>query len=82
MPLVRAANTGSSAAFDAHGRELARLGLDREGTLEVSLPGKLPPPPFARLGLVIPGLLACTAITLARLGRWRQKLDDGDNFEN
>jgi apolipoprotein N-acyltransferase len=58
LPLLRAANTGISAGFDAHGRELARLGLDQEGTLLVRLPGKLPPTPFAIVGLMIPALMA------------------------
>ena len=81
LPLLRAANTGISAAFDANGRELARLELDREGTLDVRLPGKLPPPPFARLGLVIPGLLACTAVAVALWGRWRKKRYIRQDFE-
>lgn len=69
LPLLRAANTGISAGFDAHGRELARLGLDREGTLIVQLPGKLPPTPFARFGLLIPALLAGLAAALGLLTR-------------
>jgi apolipoprotein N-acyltransferase len=58
LPLMRAANTGISAAFDPFGREQGRLGLDREGTLVERLPGGLPPTPFARWGLAIPGALA------------------------
>ena len=73
LPLVRAANTGISAAFDAYGRELVRLGLNRTGTLEVALPGHLPPTPFARLGLWIPAALAaaCVGAGLASRQRWR-----------
>jgi apolipoprotein N-acyltransferase len=58
LPLVRAAQTGISAVFDAQGRRLAFLPLGTGGTLEVDLPGALPPTPFSRFGLLIPGTLA------------------------
>ena len=58
LPLVRAANTGISAAFTARGRQIARLGWGRRGLLIVQLPGALPPTLFARFGLLIPALLA------------------------
>src|SRR5262249_31572203 len=54
LPLLRAANTGITAAFDAFGREQGRIGMGQSGTLLVNLPGKLTPTPFARAGLVIP----------------------------
>lgn len=69
LPLLRAANTGISAAFDALGREQARLGMNRAGVLVVKLPGKLPPTPFARFGLIIPGLLALAALLAGLIGR-------------
>ena len=62
LPLMRAANTGISAGFDAYGRELGRLGLGRAGTLVLALPAPLPPTPFARGGLLIPGALATIAL--------------------
>jgi apolipoprotein N-acyltransferase len=62
LPLVRAANTGISAAFDADGRELARLGLGRAGTVVVGLPGAVAPPPFARFGLIVPVVLAAMVL--------------------
>jgi apolipoprotein N-acyltransferase len=58
LPVMRAANTGISAAFDAHGRELGRLGMGEQGVLLVDLPGKLPPTLFGRLGLYAPLALA------------------------
>ena len=56
LPLMRAANTGISAGFDAFGRELGRLGMDRTGVLELMLPGALPATLFARVGLRHPAL--------------------------
>ncbi len=67
LPLMRAANTGISAGFDAFGRELGRLGIDRQGTLVLDVPGALPATPFARFGLWIPGLGAALALFLSIL---------------
>ncbi len=51
LPLVRAANTGISAVFDARGTIIARLGLDRAGTLDAGLPQARPSPtPYSRFG--------------------------------
>lgn len=58
LPLLRAANTGISAAFDSTGHEIARLGLEETGFRTVVLPGPRPPTFFARFGLWVPGLLA------------------------
>ena len=69
LPLVRAANTGISAVFDAYGRDVARLGLGRTGTLVVSLPGHLPPTPFSRFGLLIPAALASLCLLAGGLSR-------------
>jgi apolipoprotein N-acyltransferase len=58
LPLARAAQTGISAVFDARGQRLAYLPSGATGTLTLALPGSIAAPPFARLGLLLPGLLA------------------------
>ncbi len=58
LPLVRAANTGITGAFDARGRALGRLPTNIPAEMVVTLPGALPATPFSRQGLVIPALLA------------------------
>jgi apolipoprotein N-acyltransferase len=70
LPLVRAAQTGISAVFDAYGRQLATVPLGTAGTLEIALPGALPPTPFSRFGLLIPATLAGLSL-LAGLMSWR-----------
>jgi apolipoprotein N-acyltransferase len=70
LPLVRAANTGISAVVDPYGRELARLGLGREGVLDSPLPVGLSPTPYARLGdwaLLI--LMAAASVLMLTLRR-------------
>ena len=64
LPLMRAANTGISAAFDPRGHELARLGMNRSGVLVVDLPPALPAPLFARFGLLVPDLIGVFALGL------------------
>jgi apolipoprotein N-acyltransferase len=68
LPLVRAAQTGISAVFDAHGRRLAALPLGVAGTLDVELPGALPPTPFGRFGLLIPATLAGLCLLSSLVG--------------
>jgi apolipoprotein N-acyltransferase len=62
MPLMRAANTGISAAFDARGHELDRLGMAQTGVLAVRLSGELPQPLYARVGLLLPGSVALISV--------------------
>ncbi len=50
LPLVRSANNGISALFDAEGRILARLDLDVRGVADTPVPVARPPTPYARLG--------------------------------
>ncbi len=73
LPMVRAANTGISAVIDAHGRIIARLGLNRAGTLVAAIPGRLGPTPASRLGLAAPLLLA-TACCAAGFGLARKRM--------
>jgi apolipoprotein N-acyltransferase len=69
LPLMRAANNGISAGVDAHGRLLARLGLEARGVIDVDLPAALPPPLYARLGDTIFLLLWLIGATAAVI--WR-----------
>ena len=65
LPILRAANTGISAAYDPLGRELGRIPMNQAGSLVVALPPALPPTPFARLGLLIPFALAVGAVVVS-----------------
>jgi apolipoprotein N-acyltransferase len=67
LPLLRAANTGISAAFDAYGRELGRLAMQQAGTSVVALPGPLDATLFATWGLWLPGLAGTVALGTALL---------------
>ena len=57
IPLLRAANTGISAAFDARGRQLDRLPLAEAGVFSLPLPPPLPANFYARHGDIIFWLL-------------------------
>jgi apolipoprotein N-acyltransferase len=77
LPLLRAANTGISAAFDARGHEIARLGMQKTGFLPVNLPASLEPTLFSRFGLLLPALI-CAVVVLgaflcARTGKARDE---------
>ncbi|PZW45660.1 apolipoprotein N-acyltransferase [Humitalea rosea] len=67
LPLVRAAQTGISAVFDARGRVVGRLGLGEAGLLIAPLPQALPPTVFARAGIIAPGVLLLLG---SALGLW------------
>ena len=64
LPLLRAANTGISAAYDAYGHEIGRLGLGVAGSLEVVLPGSLRQTVYGRYGLIIPAILSILILGL------------------
>jgi apolipoprotein N-acyltransferase len=67
LPVMRAANTGISAAFDAYGHEMIHLGMQKTGYLSVDLPGALQPTLFSRFGLLLPAGL-CAVVLVAAFG--------------
>lgn len=71
LPLMRAANTGISAAFDARGHEIARLGLNQSGVVVARLPAGLVAPFYARAGLYIPLGLSLLAMFLGTIASRR-----------
>ncbi len=80
LPLVRVANTGVSAVVSATGQVVpdtagapAILGMGIRGVIDVSLPGALPPPLYARMGDLPLVLLLLAGLFLAALvGRVRK----------
>ena len=65
LPMVRAANTGISAVITSHGDVVAKLGLNRSGTVVAEIPGNLPPTLFSRLGLAAPASLSLISCVMA-----------------
>lgn len=64
VPLIRVANNGISAAYDAYGRELARIDLDVAGVADTRLPGAIAPPLYARLGDLVFALISAAILAL------------------
>ena len=50
LPVMRAANTGISAAIDPFGRVINRIELGQEGWIDVALPAPLPATFYSRFG--------------------------------
>lgn len=65
LPLMRAANTGVSAAIDARGQIIDQLPLGQQGALDVALPGALPPTLWWRWGDLPAVLLAALMLVLS-----------------
>jgi apolipoprotein N-acyltransferase len=80
LPLLRAANTGITAAFDAKGHELSRLDMDTSGVLPVHLPPPLMLPLYARIGLLLPGGVAVLAVLIGLAGTPGRRGRVPDNF--
>jgi apolipoprotein N-acyltransferase len=73
LPLVRAAQTGISAVFDARGRVVASMGLASTGVVVAPLPRAGAATAFAVAGLAIPlGLLGTLAV-VAGVGTQRRR---------
>lgn len=74
LPVLRAANTGISAAIDAQGGVRATLPLNEAGVIDARLPGALPPTLWWRWGdAPMLGLMAAALAALA-FGRRRKTL--------
>jgi apolipoprotein N-acyltransferase len=73
MPLMRAANTGISAGFDAKGHELGRLEMQTTGVLPVHLPPAIGLPLYARIGLLLPGGVAALVLIIGLYGESTRK---------
>ncbi|HEY0879376.1 MAG TPA: apolipoprotein N-acyltransferase, partial [Zeimonas sp.] len=69
-PMLRATNTGVTAAIDAHGRVLARLEPYTAGVLEIEVQGTDGTTPYARHGNV-PVLVLSIGFVAAALGMMR-----------
>ncbi len=72
LPLLRAANTGITVAFDSRGHEITRIEMEQTGFRTVTLPGPLPPTIFGRFGLIVPGFLALGVFVVGMLASFRQ----------
>ncbi|MFL6946860.1 MAG: apolipoprotein N-acyltransferase [Xanthobacteraceae bacterium] len=75
LPLVRAANTGISAVVDPVGRVINHLPLATEGVFDASLPRRIPPTLFVRIGDSLAALMLAGAAVLVlrrRMG-WKPR---------
>lgn len=70
LPLVRVANTGVTAVYDARGRVTASLPFGTASYLDAALPAPLPATPYARFG-EIPVLVLLAG--LAASGLWPRR---------
>ncbi|TXI01597.1 MAG: apolipoprotein N-acyltransferase [Pseudorhodobacter sp.] len=72
LPLVRVANTGVTAVYDARGRVLGALPFGVEGHLDLPLPAPLGPTPFSRWG-EWPALVLLAGLALLTIRRQSSK---------
>jgi apolipoprotein N-acyltransferase len=69
-PMLRATNTGVTAAIDHRGREIARLPAFTQGTLRVEVAPRAGTTPYVRWGNALALALAALALLIAlRAGR-------------
>ncbi len=72
VPLLRAANTGITAAFDGYGRQLGTIPLGEKGYLDIVVPPVLSASVFAKFGNSIFFLLCIFIIAAVKLIRVKQ----------
>lgn len=80
LPLMRAANTGISAAFDSKGHELGRIEMQMRGVLSVPLPAPLSAPLYARVGLMLPAGASMIMVLTGLYGGWTERRANSTNF--
>jgi apolipoprotein N-acyltransferase len=73
LPVLRSTPTGISAAVDADGRLLHSLPWRKPGVIDATLPAPKPPTLFARVGNVLPFLLALLLAGIAIAVRRKER---------
>ena len=82
LPLVRAANNGVSAVFDAYGRKIVSIPLNEIGIRDFQLPSALPPTVYSQYGdgvifsILVLALILWGCFGLRRSYRFHQKSSD------
>ena len=72
-PMLRATNTGITAAIDAHGRVVARLAPDRAGALAVDVVPAHGTTPYRRFGFAFGPVATALAVGPALWFGWRRR---------
>lgn len=76
VPMMRAANTGISAAIDPYGRVTAQLPLGQSGKIDAMLPAALTSTPYSKFGdNSVFATLAMLTLVFAWLGRRNKPID-------
>ncbi|MBF0620844.1 MAG: apolipoprotein N-acyltransferase [Magnetococcales bacterium] len=72
VPMIRVANTGISAIYDAMGRQLQRINVDRMAVIGTFVPENLVSPgPFFWIGTAWAWLMGLTSLVVLIFLRWR-----------